>query len=107
MFISFLDELRKAGIQASPKEHLALLEALQADVIAPNPEEFYYLARTVYIKDESLIDRFDQVFGKVFKGVLGTEETRAEIPEAWLRAVTEMFLTAEERAAIEALGSWE
>ena len=59
MFISFLDELRRAGIPASPKEHLTLLSALDADVIGQSPEEFYYLARTVYVKDEGLLDRFD------------------------------------------------
>ena len=62
MFFNFLEELRRAGISASLKEHLALLEALQADVIERNPEEFYYLARTVLVKDEALLDRFDQVF---------------------------------------------
>ena len=34
MFFSFVDELRAAGIPASMKEHLTLLEALDADVIA-------------------------------------------------------------------------
>ncbi len=33
MFFSFVDELRAAGISASMKEHLTLLEALDADVI--------------------------------------------------------------------------
>ena len=45
MFFSFVDELRAAGISASMKEHLTLLSALDADVIAASPEEFYYLAR--------------------------------------------------------------
>ncbi len=45
MFLSFLDELRAAGIPASPKEHLVLLEALDRDVIERTPEAFYYLAR--------------------------------------------------------------
>jgi uncharacterized protein with von Willebrand factor type A (vWA) domain len=44
MFFNFLDELRSAGIPASLKEHLALLEALNADVIEQSPEEFYYLS---------------------------------------------------------------
>ena len=35
----------KAGIPASLKEHLLLLEALDAEVIAAEPEQFYYLAR--------------------------------------------------------------
>lgn len=108
MFFSFVDELREAGIQASMKEHLTLLDALDKDVIERNPEEFYYLARATFVKDEGLLDRFDQVFAKVFKGIVTDygEET-AEIPEEWLRAVAEKYLTEEEMAEIEKLGSWE
>ena len=63
MLLDFLDALRAAGIPAGIKEHLLLLEALDRDVIARRPEEFYYLARATYVKDEGLFDRFDQVFG--------------------------------------------
>ncbi len=108
MFFSFLEELREAGIPASTKEHLALLAALDADVIAQNPEEFYYLSRATLVKDEALLDRFDQVFNKVFKGIFteyGTAE--AEIPIDWLKAVAEKMLSEEEMAEIEKLGSWE
>jgi uncharacterized protein len=108
MFFNFLEELRSAGIPASLKEHLALLEALNADVIERNPEQFYYLSRAVLVKDEALLDRFDQVFNKVFKGLL-TEfgNNNAEIPEEWLKAVAEKFLSPEEMEAIKSLGSWE
>jgi uncharacterized protein with von Willebrand factor type A (vWA) domain len=61
--------LRAGGIPASLKEHLLLLEALDAEVIAAEPEQFYYLARATFVQDEGLLDRFDQVFGKVFKGL--------------------------------------
>jgi uncharacterized protein len=108
MFFNFLEELRSAGIPASLKEHLALLEALEADVIERQPEQFYYLARTVLVKDEALLDRFDQVFNKVFKGLISSYGTEAqEIPEDWLKAVAEKFLTPEEMEAIKSLGSWE
>ncbi|NBR31952.1 MAG: VWA domain-containing protein [Sphingomonadaceae bacterium] len=108
MFLNFLDEMRAAGIPASLKEHLMLLEALDRDVIGKSPEEFYYLSRAVYVKDEGLLDRFDQVFNKVFKGILTEYGTQpVEIPSDWLRAVAEKFLTPEEMAAIESLGSWE
>jgi uncharacterized protein len=108
MFFNFLDELRSAGIPASMKEHLVLLEALDRDVIDRSPEEFYYLSRATFVKDEGLLDKFDQVFNKVFKGLLtnyGTEN--ADIPEDWLKAVAEKYLTSEEMEAIKKLGSWE
>jgi len=107
MFFGFLDELRAAGIPATVKEHLVLLDALQRDVIGWSPEEFYYLARATYVKDEGLLDRFDRVFAKVFKGVIGPPAEGQEIPEEWLKAVAEKYLTPEEKAAIESLGSWE
>ncbi len=108
MLLNFFEELRSAGIRASLKEHLTLLEALDSDVIERRPEDFYYLARAIYVKDEGLLDRFDQVFQKVFNGVFSElGEEQATIPEEWLRAVTEKFLTEEERAAIEELGDWD
>jgi uncharacterized protein len=108
MFFSFVDELRAAGIPASMKEHLTLLEALDSEVIRSTPEEFYFLARATFVKDEGLLDRFDQVFGKVFKGLetsYGADS--APIPEEWLRKVAELYLTPEQMAEIQALGSWE
>lgn len=108
MLLNFLDELRAAGIKASLKEHLVLLDALDQQVIEPTPEAFYYLARATYVKDEGLLDRFDQVFARVFKGVFTDYgQPPAEIPEDWLKAVAEKFLTPEEMAQIKSLGSWE
>ncbi|MES2291048.1 MAG: VWA domain-containing protein, partial [Pseudomonadota bacterium] len=108
MFLNFLDELRAAGIQASLKEHLVLLEALDRDVIEQTPEDFYHLARATYVKDEGLIDRFDQVFAKVFRGITTSYgDQNADIPADWLKAVAEKYLTPEEMAAIEKLGSWD
>ncbi|MEG3154731.1 vWA domain-containing protein [Sphingomonas sp. RB1R13] len=107
MFISFVEALRTGGIPASLKEHLLLLEALDADVIAWEPEEFYYLARSVFVHDERQIDRFDQVFGAVFKGLLAPAEPGAEIPEEWLKKIAELYLTPEQMAEIKALGSWD
>ena len=108
MFLNFLDELRAAGIPASLKEHLLLLEALDAEVIDRTPEDFYYLSRAVYVKDEGLLDKFDQVFAKVFKGIATTfGQTSADIPADWLKAVAEKYLSPEEMAKIKSLGSWD
>lgn len=107
MFLSFLDALRSAGIPAGLKEHLVLLEALDREVIERTPEAFYYLARATYVKDEGLIDRFDRVFAQVFRGVVGEAALGGDIPDAWLRAVMEKYLTPEEMAKIQGLGDLE
>jgi len=107
MFLTFLEELRAAKIPASMKEHLLLLEALNSDAIDYSITDFYYLARATYVKDEGLLDRFDQVFAKVFKGIEPTLETgETEIPEDWLKALAEMNLSEEERAELEKMG-WD
>ena len=108
MFLNFLDELRAAGIPASLKEHLLLLEGLEREVIDRTPEAFYYLSRATFVKDEGLLDRFDQVFNKVFKGLLTDYgQNPVDIPEDWLKAVAEKFLTPEEMEAIKSLGDWD
>ncbi len=108
MFHSFIDEHRLAGIPASLKEHLVLLEALDRDVIEQTPEAFYYLARATFVKDEGLLDRFDQVFGKVFKGLLTDYgQQPVDIPEDWLKRLAERFFSEEEMAKIKSLGNWD
>lgn len=109
MFQHFFTELRQAKLPVSLKEYLTLLEALDKGVIAPQVEDFYYLSRAALVKDERHLDRFDQVFGKVFKGLesLVCEEIDAQIPEEWLKALTEKFLTEEEKKQIEDLGGWD
>jgi uncharacterized protein with von Willebrand factor type A (vWA) domain len=108
MFFNFVDELRAAGIPASFKEHLVLLEALDKDVIEQTPEAFYYLSRATFVKDEGLLDRFDQVFDRVFKGLLTDYgQQPVEIPEDWLKQVAERYFSEEEMEKIKALGSWD
>ena len=110
MFISFVDALRSAGLRASITEHLVLLDALDRDVIGRDPEAFYYLARATFVHDEAQIDRFDAVFGAVFRGALGGvsgEEAARELPEDWLRAIAEKYLSPAQMAEVEALGSWD
>ncbi len=53
-------------------------------MIERTPEEYphYRLSRAVYVKDEGLLDRFDRVFSKVFKGIATSFGTQhADIPE--------------------------
>jgi uncharacterized protein with von Willebrand factor type A (vWA) domain len=81
---------------------------MRANVAAYSVDDFYYLSRATLVKDERHLDRFDRVFAQVFKGVQGEEGVAPqEIPEEWLRLVSEKILTKEEMAAIEALGGFE
>src|SRR5690606_9449891 len=108
MFVNFFHELRAAGLPVTLKEYLTLMEALEADLANRSVEDFYYLSRAALVKDERHLDRFDQVFGHVFEGLeLMSDAVEAEIPEAWLRAVSQLYLSEEEKRKIAELGGWE
>ena len=109
MFLNFFNELRAAKVPVTLKEYLALMEAMDKGVIDRDVEDFYYLARAALVKDERNIDKFDKVFGHVFKGLdtLGDAIEAQDLPEEWLRKMTEKFLSPEEMAEIEAMGGFE
>jgi len=108
VFTTFFHELKAAKLPVSLNEYLLLMRALDADVAGKRVEDFYYLARAALVKDERNLDTFDQVFGAVFNGLdLMADVIEADIPADWLQAITERFLTDEEKAQIEALGGWD
>jgi uncharacterized protein with von Willebrand factor type A (vWA) domain len=108
MFATFFHELKAAKVPVTLKEYLTLMEALQADLADQRVEHFYYLSRATLVKDERHLDKFDQVFGHVFKGLeLMSDAVDAAIPEEWLRAVTSLYLSEEDKKKIEALGGWD
>src|ERR1700745_1402869 len=86
MFTNFFLELRQAKVPVSIKEYLALMEAMEKHVADYNVDDFYYLSRSVLVKDERNLDKFDRVFGHVFKGLeaVPAEGATAEIPEEGL-----------------------
>ncbi len=108
MFTKFFHELKAAGVPVSLREYLTLVEAMEADLAARRVEDFYFLSRASLVKDERNLDKFDRVFAHVFKGVSSlAESVTAEIPEEWLRLLTQKYLTEEEKKQIEALGGWD
>ncbi|MBX3480814.1 MAG: VWA domain-containing protein [Caulobacter sp.] len=108
MFMNFFSELRQAKVPVTLKEYLVLMEALDKSVIDRSVEDFYFLSRATLVKDEKNLDKFDRVFGHVFKGLESVgDEITSEIPADWLKALTEKFLTDEEKAQIEAMGGFE
>jgi uncharacterized protein with von Willebrand factor type A (vWA) domain len=111
MFHHFFSELRRASVPVSIREYLTLLEGVDKGVAEESMDGFYHLSRAALVKDERDLDKFDQVFGHVFRGVdylgdiFGQDEH--SIPEDWLRKMAELHLSPEEMAEIEALGDFE
>ena len=127
MLIDFFYTLRSAKLPVSVKEYLMLLEALQAGVVGPNSDklnvagngdddgcdegsykidDFYYLSRTILVKDEKHYDKFDRAFASYFKGVDMVADFTKDIPLEWLRKNLELELSPEEKAKIEKMG-WD
>ena len=104
MFVNFFLELRQAKVPVSLREYLTLMEAMDAHLADYNVEDFYYLSRSALVKDERNLDKFDRVFGHVFKGLEAPPDAAAAIPEEWLKALMEKLLTEEEKKNIAALG---
>jgi uncharacterized protein len=108
MFVSFFEGLRSAGVPVTLREYLTLMEAMAQDLAGRRVESFYYLARAALVKDERNLDKFDRVFGHVFRGLAPVEDVlAAEIPTEWLKGLAERYLTDEEKKLIEAMGGLE
>ena len=111
MFLPFFQTLRKEGVPVSLREYLAFLEGMAAGLVTYEPEAFYYLARTVMVKDERHLDRFDRAFAIDFAGLETITPQQVldalDLPRDWLEKLAEKHLTAEESAAITALGGFD
>ena len=106
MLIDFFLHLKAKKLPVSTREFLTLLEALKEHVAENSIDDFYFLARTCLVKDETHYDKFDQAFGEYFKGVTHIPGLEADIPEEWLKMLMQKHLTPEEKAKLEKLG-WD
>src|SRR5215213_2932108 len=105
MFVAFFHDLKAAGVPVTLREYLTLMEAMEKDLAGRRVEDFYYLSRAALVKDERNVDKFDRVFGHVFKGLdLLADAGTVEIPSEWLKKLAEKYLTEEEKQMIEAIG---
>jgi len=112
VLIDFFLSLKQSGLAVSVKEYLTLCEAMQAGIAYGSVDDFYFLSRTCLVKDEANFDRFDRAFGAYFKGMENSDAALAkafqkQIPDEWLKKLTEKLLSEEEKAQIEALGGWD
>lgn len=111
MFDNLFFSLKQAAVPVTLREYLVLLEGMEQGLAMWDVEEFYFLSRAALVKDERFLDRFDQVFSHVFKGleaVSGPDAIDARsLPEDWLRKLAEKHLSEEEKKEIEAAGGFE
>ena len=70
---------------------------------------FYFLARTILVKDERHFDRYDRVFAAHFRGAEIAFEAMLEaaVPADWLEKHLALQLTEEEKARIQSMGGWD
>ncbi len=106
MLIDFFYHLRAQKLNVSVKEYLTLLSALSEPLMSPTLEDFYYLARTTLVKDETLFDRFDKAFATYYKGIEKKLPPSKKIPLEWLVKELEKRLTPEQKAELEKHG-WD
>ncbi len=107
MFLDFFLLLKEEGLPVSIGEYLNLLEALNKRVTAFSVEEFYFLSKTILIKHEQFLDRYDLLFGKYFHNVELEDIGKKEIPADWLQKEMNRLFTDEEKALIEKMGGLE
>ena len=108
MFETFFHELRSAKVPVTLKEYLTLLEAVARCRRAVVSRISIISSRAALVKDERNLDRFDQVFAHVFKGLeLTAEAIEAEIPEEWLRRLGPAAPLRRGQGKIDELGGWD
>jgi len=105
MLIDFFSTLRKHQLKVSVRELLDLINALEKQVIFADIDKFYQLSRMIMVKDEVHFDKFDRAFAEYFKGISAIDLFDKDIPNDWLRKEIEKFLSEDEKAKLDALGS--
>ena len=111
MFLTFFANLRASNIPVSIQEFLDFLNAIKMNLSTYDMEHFYLLARTILVKDERNLDKFDRAFSATFEGLeqISTKEMLelTDLPEDWLRKLAEKTLSEADKAEIEALGGFD
>ena len=108
MLINLFKTLKDVGIPCTLRELLDLIRGLENHLAFADVNDFYYLSRSILVKDEKHYDKFDRAFDIYFKGLETLDDViQAMIPDEWLRKEFEKFLTPEELKKIESMGGLE
>jgi len=105
MFLDFFLILKNQGVPVTLKEYLSLLEALKNNIIEQKVDDFYHLSKSILIKNEKHLDKFDQIFSTYFKGIETiTNEEFYKIPDEWMKKNSEKLLSPDQMEQIKAMG---
>lgn len=108
MLLNFFQTLRRQNLPVTFSELSDLITALEHRIVFADMEQFYYLARTIMVKDEKNFDKYDRAFKAHFTELEKVDDfIEALIPEDWLRTEFLKTLSEEEKAKIESLGGLE
>lgn len=111
MFLPFFENLRNTGVPVSLREYIGFLEALNTGLATYDIDTFYLLGRTIMVKDERHLDRYDRAFSASFSGLekISTDEVlnAVDIPREWLEKLAEKHLSPEEMAEIQSAGGFD
>ena len=111
MFIKFFENLRQYKVPVSLREYLTFLESVSLDMCTYDVDHFYFLGRITMVKDERHLDKFDRAFSKTFEGIeslsIGDLIESLEVPDSWLKKLTERVFDKSDLEKIEALGGFE
>ena len=111
MFLPFFDNLRAHKIPVSLREFLSFLEAMKAGLATYDMDQFYLLGRTILVKDERNLDKFDRAFAATFKGLEDVSPQdmleQVDLPDDWLRKLAEKTLSDADKDEIEGLGGFD
>lgn len=111
MFLPFFDHLRAHKLPVSLREFLSFLEAVKVGMATYDMEHFYLLGRSILVKDERNLDKYDRAFAASFEGLedISPQDmlNQVDLPEEWLRKLAEKTLSEADKAEIEALGGFD
>lgn len=97
MFLQLFYTLRSLDVMVSPTEWMTLMEAVGKGLHNDSLDDFYFLSRSLLVKDVAKYDAFDQAFSHVFKNgpVPDSIATKEQILD-WLEAARDQLYVSPE-----------
>ena len=105
MLVNLFNTVKSYGVPVTLREFLDLLNGLDQKLVFADWNNFYFLARTLLVKDEKYFDKFDRAFDIYFRGIKSMDDIlKMLIPDDWVRQKFEKELSKEDLEKINSLG---